>query len=121
MSRHPITRLIRRALKPMITPYVGDPTTLARCAVNPDDHVSLIEAVLPDDDRTPTVGVRITEGGGGSDLTVVLTLPDARAFAAGLLNCADEMDGLDPVDYTHPMRGDYIHPIHLRTTEEGDE
>lgn len=66
------------------------PLSTVHCLHDPADTIQAAAV------RGEAVGVRIVAGGGDA-IGVVLTARDARAFAAGLLNAADEADGSSPL------------------------
>lgn len=68
------------------------PLTFARCAENPADTVGVRSASLRIGN---IVAIAVTQN--DEQNIVVLSPKDARAFAAGVLNSADEADGTSPL------------------------
>ena len=80
----------------------------AKCAVSPDD-VIVVRRIGGAEHETARVAIGIREAPRAS-LSVVLDPSVARAFAAAILNAADEGDGATPLSF-HPATADGVDPF----------
>lgn len=80
------------------------PTRSVRCAETPTDGVSVRPAVAPN--LGPIVALGAVQG--GDTAMIALRPSDARRFAAGVLDAADEADGTEPLLFMPP--GDVTPP-----------
>jgi len=76
------------------------PARLVECEVTPGDRL-FVRAARPSDGTAgrPLVGIAATANGETAE--VILSPARARAWAAGVLDAADEADGTTPLNFAH--------------------
>lgn len=82
------------------------PAYRAPCAIDPESDFAEVRSVSARDDGRRLVMVAVAQATAGSVAVIGLTPAWARALAAGLLNRADEIEGLTPLTFLPDNSGE---------------